>query len=341
MNIDFTKLEEMSEQEREVAMATFLETGSKDVVVAQKAQETFAAAIKGPIRSGLLSGDIIHGIFTPEQMKPDVPAIYPVDLFTAGNANDFAAYTIPNEGRIPQRHVEGDYITVPMYSVGNAIDWLLKFNRNARWGVIGRALEVFEGGFVKKMNTDGWHCLLAAGVDRNILVSDSDATAGLFTKRLVSLLKLTMRRNSGGNSATPNRGRLTHLFMGPEALEDIRNWGVDQADDITRREIFVAKDGSINSVFGVNLVDLDELGEGQEYQNYYTDVLSASMASNDVEIVVGLDLSNKDSFVMPIDGDVEVYNDPYLHREQRMGVYGWANLGFGCLDTRRVIIGSL
>ena len=30
----------------------------------------------------------------------------------------------------------------------------------------------------KKMNDDGWHTILAAGVDRNILVYDGDATAG-------------------------------------------------------------------------------------------------------------------------------------------------------------------
>ena len=42
--------------------------------------------------------------------------------------------------------------------------------------------------------------LLAAGVDRNIVVFDSDADAGQFTKRLVSLMKTVMRRNGGGNS---------------------------------------------------------------------------------------------------------------------------------------------
>lgn len=30
---------------------------------------------------------------------------------------------------------------------------------------------------------------------------------------------------------------LTDIYMSPEALEDIRNWGVDQIDDIMRREI--------------------------------------------------------------------------------------------------------
>jgi hypothetical protein len=120
--------------------------------------------------------------------------------------------------------------------------------------------------------------LLAAGVDRNIVVYDSDAATGQFTKRLVSLMKTVMRRNGGGNSASNNRGMLTDLYVSPEAMEDIRNWGVDQVDEVTRREIYTAADGSVNRVFGVNLHDLDELGDGQEYQLFYENTLSAHYA---------------------------------------------------------------
>lgn len=33
-------------------------------------------------------------------------------------------------------------------------------------------------------------------------------------------------------------GKLTNLYVSPEALEDIRNWGVNQIDVSTRKEIF-------------------------------------------------------------------------------------------------------
>ena len=78
------------------------------------------------------------------------------------------------------------------------------------------------------MNDDGWHTLLAAGVDRNIVVYDSDAMLASSLRDLVSLMKTVMRRNGGGNSASNNRGSLTDLYVSPEAMEDIRNWGVDQ-----------------------------------------------------------------------------------------------------------------
>jgi hypothetical protein len=229
---------------------------------------------------------------------------------------------------------------VPTYGVASSIDWLLRYAREARWDIVGRAMQVMEASFVKKMNDDGWHTLLSAGADRNILVFDADAGAGQFTKRLVSLMKTIMRRNGGGNTASLRRGKLTDLFFSPEALEDIRNWGLDQVDEVTRREIYLANDGGITRVFGVNLHDLDEFGENQEYQLFFTNQLAGSLQASDLELVVGLDMQTNDSFLMPVKQEVSIFDDPALHRQQRAGVYGWAEMGFAVLDNRRVILGS-
>ncbi len=87
--------------------------------------------------------------------------------------------------------------------------------------------------------------------------------------------------------------------------------------------------------------DLDELGEGQEYNDYFDDTLGATLPATDLEIVVGLDLSKNDCFVMPMREEFQLFDDPALHRFQRAGVYGWGELGLGVLDNRRVLIGSL
>jgi len=307
------------------------------------ANAEFAKALELPLRQSILSGDIINGIFEPIQLAQSATPEFPLDFLAPGTEKDFVAYTIPNHGYIPERHVEGDYVMVPTFDIGASIDYLLKYARDARWDVVGRAMEVLESSFVKKMNDDGWHTLLAAGVDRNIVVFDSDADAGQFTKRLVSLLKTVMRRNGGGNSASTNRGMLTDLYVSPEAVEDIRNWGIDQVDEVTRREIYVAGDGSgsLNRIFNVNLHDIDELGEGQEYQLFYDNILNGNLPSGDTELVVGLDLRKRDSFIMPIREQVQIFEDDTLHRQKRAGFYGWAEQGFAVLDNRRVLLGSL
>ena len=304
------------------------------------ATSELAKALELPLRQGVMSGNILGDIFEAITLQPGATAEFPLDFLAPGTEKEFVAFTIPNHGRIPERHVEGDYVMVPTYDVGASIDWLLKYARDARWDVVGRAMDVLQGQFVKKMNDDGWHTLLSAGADRNILIYDGDASSGMFSKRLVSLLKVVMRRNGGGNSTSINRGELTDLYVSPEGHEDIRNWGVDEVDPITRRDLIVGEGGLLVRIFQVNLHTLDELGEGQEYQNFYTTDLSGTMPAGKNEIVVGLDLRNRDSFVMPVRAPVQVFEDDTLHRQRRAGMYGWAEHGFAALDTRRVLLGA-
>jgi len=308
--------------------------------VAMAAFEQLAAtALIEPLRNAILPGDIVSDIFQRVDLEPDAMPEFPLDLIAPGTEKDYVAYTVPNAGRIPERHVEGDYVMVPTYQIGNAIDWLLRYARHARWDIVARAMEVFEMGFTKKKNDDGWHTLMACGVDRNIIVYDGNASAGQFTKRLISLAKVVMRRNGGGNSASTNRRRLTDLYASPESLEDVRNWGMDQADQFTLREIFLSDDNVLRQIFGVNLHAIDELGQNQEYQNFFSNQLSGALASGDIELVVGLD-QTKQTFYNPVKMDIELFQDPTLHRQQRAGVYGWAELGWGALDSRDVLLMS-
>lgn len=323
-------------------IALLRKSGDADINVASAAQREFAKALELPLRKGVLVGNILGNIFETINVEAGSTTEFPLDLVSPGLEGEHVAYTNPGHGRIPERSVEGDYVMIPTYSITSSVDYLLRYAREARWDIVGRAMQVMEAGFTKKMNDDGWHTLLAAGVDRNILVYDADATAGLFSKRLVSLMQTVMRRNSGGNSASVGRGRLTDMYVSPEALEDVRNWGLDQIDEVTRREIYTASEGGapITRIFGVNLHDLDELGEGQQYQDYFVNDLSGAVQASDLELVVGLDQSTNDSFVMPVKEQLQVFEDPTLHRQQRAGYYGFAELGFGVLDNRRVILGS-
>lgn len=324
----------------EAMTALLKQCGDRHEESAIKAQYLFTKALVTPLRKGIMSGDILAGIFESIPFDPAAPTEFPLDLLQPGTEKDYVAYTIPSWGRIPERNVESDYVMVTTYDVGSSIDWLLKYARDARWDVVGRAMQVLESSVVKKRNDDGVHTLLTAAVDRNILVFDGDAQVGQFTKRLVSLMKLVMRRNGGGNSTSVGRGKLTDMWISPEGMEGMRTWGVDQVDEVTRREIFTAGDGVLNRIFNVNLHDIDEFGENQEYQLYFQNELGAAMASGDVEIVLGMDLSSNDAFVNPVKEQFQVFTDPALHRQKRAGVYGWAEWGWGVLDGRRLLVGS-
>lgn len=323
------------------AMSTLLkQCGHRSEKIALPAQEQFTQALTTPLRQGIFAGNVFEGVFEMPRYEPGVSIEYPLDLVAPGTEKDYVAYTIPSQGRIPERNIEGDYVMITTYEVGSSIDWLLKYARDARWDIVARAMQILEATVVKKRNDDAAHTLLTAAVDRNIVVFDGDAQIGQFTKRLVSLMKLVMRRNGGGNSSSIRRGKLTDMWVSPELHEGMRNWGVDQVDEVTRREIYLAGDGTLSRIFNVNLHDVDEFGEGQEYQLYFQNELGGAMASGDVEIVMGMDLEKNDSFINPIRADWEQFADPTLHRQRRMGFYGWGEWGYACLDGRRILLGS-
>ena len=122
----------------------------------------------------------------------------------------------------------------------------------------------------------------------------------------------------------------------------MRNWGLDQVDEVTRREIYTAAEGGapITRIFGVNLHDLDELGEGQEYQDFFVNGLGGALK------LVTLNWSLVLTKVLTIASLCQSSNSLrclkilLFHRQQRIGFYGFMELGFGVLDNRRIMLGS-
>lgn len=320
-------------------------SGSQNREVALAATHELAKAVEIPLRPGVLYGDIYSNIFQAVNFAPTAAIEFPLDFLAPGTEKYHVAYSIPNHGRIPERHIEGDVVTVRTYEIASSIDWLLKYARDARWDIVARALQVLQGSFTKKLNDDAFHVLLAAAVDRNVVVYDSVAAAGALTKRLISLLQQVIRRGYGGNTASPNRGRLTDIFMSPEALEDVRNWTTAELDQVTLREIFTSREGQLNQIFGINLNDLDEFGVGQQYQSYYLNNLGGTLASGDQEILLGLDLNGgpggNGNFMMPIREPLQIFEDENLHRQRRAGYYSWMEAGFFVGTSLRVVLGSI
>lgn len=307
-----------------------------------EAQDNLAKAIELPIREGIMSGDITSNVYTVIPMQPGQSPEFNLSSLAPGEENDFTAYTIPMHGRMPHKLIQSDYVILPTFVVGNSVGTSLRYLRESRTNEVQNMEKYLMDGFVKKINDDGWKTLLAAGLDRDILVYDADAAAGEFTKRLISIMRATMSRNGGGNTSSVNRSKLTDLFLSSEGLEDVRNWSIDQLDEVSRREIYVATDGSnvLTRIFGVFLHDLVELGEGQEYQQYYQTELGGVLQTSDVELVVGLDLQHDNRLVMPVKMEPVVFSDPAAHAEDKMILYARGEWGFGCLDTRVILLGS-
>lgn len=335
------------------AIAALRATAASNTPTREAAQHAFADALAAPLRQGVFDRDNLGEIFEKQVLAPGAQANYPLDFVKPGTEDDFIAFTMPKQGRVPERHVEGDELWVPTFRIANSIDWDIRYAEEARFDVIMRAIRVYEAGFVRKINSDGWRTILGAADGRGLVVTAAGnapftgspiattPAAGQFTKELISRMRTAMVRGAGGNG---NAGRLTDVYLSMEAMEDIRAWDVDEIDEFTRREIFVSREYGLASIYGVTLHEMTEFGEGQEYEEFLETTLGrahqtvASLTQR--EYCIGLDLSTMDSFVMPIRKELETYEDPALYRQQRAGIYGWMEHGFAVLDSRRVLIGE-
>ncbi|MFZ2522971.1 MAG: hypothetical protein WAW92_01135, partial [Minisyncoccia bacterium] len=117
----------------EDTLALIKRTGDSNLSVAYKAQKEFASAIQVPLREVILSGNITDGFFSPVPLSAGGSIEYPLDLIAPGDEDEFAAYTSPGNGRISEKEVSSDRVMIPTFMIENAIDWLLKFAREAQW----------------------------------------------------------------------------------------------------------------------------------------------------------------------------------------------------------------
>jgi hypothetical protein len=181
------------------------------------------------------------------------------------------------------------------------------------------------------------------------------AGAGYLSKELINKMIVGFKRT----------GRtLTDLYVSPEDAADIREWTDTDIDPVTRREIFQA--AGMGMIWKVSLHEVQHLGatgmynvngstseygkflaDGANLFNNYTldnpNVTAANGTISDLgeTQILGFDLTVNDSLVMPIRKDYEAHDDPTLLRVQKQGFFGWAELGFACLDSRMLGLGVI
>jgi hypothetical protein len=285
-------------------------------------------------------GDIITDIFTVQMVDSDTTAVeYPISPLI-GEEDEYTAIVMPDEGAVPERIVTGDSAFVKPFDIGNSIYWKQSFTKQGNMAAINTKLSAFSAGFVQKINDIGWQTLLSAAKARAWKVS-SATTTGIFGRELVTQLILQMRRRGGGNNASTKRFNMTDLYISPEAFEDILLWDTtDGLSDATAQQLWGKGFTDGIPLHGVILHVLDELGVGQRYEEFVEVTLGGTHTNSTLEYVLGLDMSKRDSFMMPVAEQISMIPDDSVLKRRLMGYYGFATLGAGCLDNRAVALGE-
>jgi len=350
--------------ERNEMMELFRETAEMSPEGAAK-RKAFAAALTTPILQKIELESIMRQLFSVERLAPGAQAVYPV-------AEDFEipVWVLPGLGYVAQNFIEGigEEVYVPTFTIDASADWKITYARDSRVDIASRAAARAAKDLANYEEECGWRVIMPAATSafsgKGLLgsrpapiyeIAPASTGAGYLSKELINKMIVGFKRT----------GRtLTDLYVSPEDAADIREWTDTDIDPVTRREIFQA--AGMGSLWNVQLHEVDHLGAvgmyningfGSAYGKFVCDSTNTynSYSLDNPNIVdatgivttlgetqvLGFDLTVNDSLVMPIRKEYEAYDDPTLLRVQKQGFFGWAEIGFACLDSRMLGMGVI
>ena len=328
------------------------------------AYKAFAAALTTPILQKIELESIMRSLFAVERLGPGAQAVYPV-------AEDFEipVWVLPGLGYVAQNFIEGigEEVSVPTFTIDAAADWKITSARDSRIDIPQRAAARVAKDLANYEEECGWRVIVPAATSsfsgKGLLgsrpapiyeINPASTGAGYLSKELINKMIVGFKRT----------GRtLTDLYVSPEDAADIREWTDTDIDPVTRREIFQAS--GMGSIWNVSLHEVQHLGAtglyninssdseygkftatGSDFNSYTLENANVTAADGTVTTlgetqIYGFDMTTNDSLVMPIRKDYEAYDDPVLLRVQKQGFFGWAELGFACLDSRMLGMGII
>lgn len=341
--------------------------GSKNRATAREAQEAFAAFLGPVVRQVLNQAGTAGAVYTDVPFDEDDSPSYPLDLYYNEGDNYVQTWSQSVAGGLPTSAVEGmAELKISTYRLDSAVSYLAKYARRARLDVISKGIERMSQEVLVKQERNAWAVILKALAEastNSLSHVVSASTANVFQLHdLNALLTRGRRINESFANGTPDPAYsqgVTDLYVSPEIMQQVRAFAyqpmntraaVGTADkdstsiplpDNVRSDIYNA--AGAQEIYGINLVELNELGTGKKYNTLYDTFESGSFNGSSDEILVGID-NSKGAFVRPIAQNADsgsTFNaspdDQYHARAEKIGFYGSLEEGRVCIDSRAVV----
>jgi hypothetical protein len=258
----------------------------------EEMRKSFAATLSIPILKAVAPQTSVRDIFQVDELPAGALAEYPIDLDDIEEA-----VVMPRIGAVPQNLVVGDSLIIPTFEVSNSVEWKLTFVRDARFNIVERALEKLAESFVRAEEKAGWDTIRGAIQASNTVTTDET----YLSRKLFNQLITDMRAEG---ASEPNV-----IYVSPRLASDIRDWGAQDLDDQTRRDVFKA--GGMGSIYGVSIRELRSLGDNEIFM-FDTSKLG----------------------VMPIRSKMQTFDKPDSINRLRAGVLAFEEIGFSVIDKR-------
>jgi len=295
-------------------------------------------------------------------------------------------------GGLPTSQVEGmQEIKIATYRLDSAVSFNKRYARRARLDVVSKALERMANEVLIKQERNAWAVILKALADAETTITHTTtAGAAAAMKHVIqanaigefglqdlnNLMTHTKRLNesfSGQTPIAPYSTGVTDLYVSPEIKAMIRAFAYNpmytgtpsQAlPDNVREEIY--RGAGMQSIYGVNIVELVEFGAGRKYNTLWDSLLGSNLTAltDDVDpagggavawdadvhqVVLGVD-NSRGAFIRPVsrghdygsgNGTFTALPDEqfnaYGSRVEKTGFYGFLEEGRICIDARAIM----
>ena len=356
--------------------------GSKRPEVSREASEAFAAFIGPVIQQVLTQADTASAVYSDVVYDEDDNPSYPLDLFyEQRNTDNYVSVVQQNiAGGLPSSQVAGaNELKVSTYRLDAAVSFLKKYARRGRLDVVSKAVERMAQEVLVKQERNAWAVLLKAlsegkgtgSSNGNHIVNNVGSTESFQLDTLNAMITRMKRINksfAGGTAAQVYSEGITDLFVSPEVKQDIRAFSYTPVGNNANQNIpddaksDAYRAAGIANIFGINIIDLQELGVGQKYNTLYetfsdsaglaaavneagTTTTTAFNDSSNHELVLGVDAS-REALIRPVARNADsgatfsaLPDDQFTQRADKTGFYGSVEEGRVCIDAR-VLVGA-
>ncbi len=360
--------------------------GSKNQQVAFAAQEAFAQLLGPTLGQVYQQADTTRFLYRDMPYRVDDDPSFPLELFAQVPEGYFSIWSQSMPGGIPTNtvHQPIEEVKFTTYRLDSAWSILSKYARQMRLPIIAKALERLLQEILLKTNYSAWSVVLAALAQarhnfRGTLTGHvfASQTAGQFTLDDFSALLTYFRRlNSSWVGGTPVGGasKPTDIIVSPEMMEKFRAMAyqpintkaangvsITAATDASSAAVVTLPEaqraalyssGGIPEFFGINVLELLELGKNQDYQVLFQDYIGSTtlpkldgttngtFSSSVDELVIVVDASQDLAYrALATDSDTKSVfslepDDQFVKRSGKIGWYGGVEEGRMVLETR-------
>lgn len=349
---------------------------SKNRAVAYEAQVALAEFI-GPVLAEVINNaPSLSNLFTTLQFNADDNPSIPLDLYYDITDEDYIqVYSQSVAGGLPQNQVlpTASEMKIATYSLDSALSFDRRYAAKSRMDVVSKTFTRMAQEILLKQEKTSANLILTALANATTNSKDhliNAGTAGRFLlDDLNKLFTLAKRINTSFSKGTPvnrsSRG-ITDLMVSPEVVQELRamaynpintkgsaiagasagNQNGIAAPESMRTDIY--NSAGIPEFYGVSIMELNELGVGQKFNEIFGAVSSAGSTTAQTfntskEILIGLDRS-RESLIRAVATDPDsgseftlTADDQYSVRQSKIGYFGSLEEGRMVLDNRALV----